>query len=80
MPPLKVYNLRCTLTFGDIYGQVLIWISLIFLSLVTGFVLVTSSRPLFAVVGIVLILALSLPFVLFTFITTLINHIRLESE
>ncbi|BBL85995.1 putative regulator (chromatophore) [Paulinella micropora] len=80
MPPLKVYNLRCTLTFGDIYGQVLVWISLIFLSLVTGFVLVTSSRPLFGVVGIVLILALSFPFVLFTFITTLINHIRLQSE
>nr|AUG32117.1 hypothetical protein PLO_109 [Paulinella longichromatophora] len=80
MEPCKSSSFRCTLTFGDIYGQVLVWISLIFLSLATGFVLVTSNRPLFGIVGIILILVLSFPFLLFTFTTTLINHIKVESQ
>ena len=37
-----------------------------------------SSRPLFALVGVGLILVLSLPFLLFAFVTTLLNHIQLE--
>jgi hypothetical protein len=37
-----------------------------------------ASRPLFALVGVGLILVLSLPFLLFAFTTTLLNHIALE--
>ena len=37
-----------------------------------------SSRPLFALVGVGLILVLSLPFLLFAFVTTLLNHIQLQ--
>ena len=37
-----------------------------------------SSRPVFALVGVGLILVLSVPFLLFAFVTTLLNHIRLD--
>jgi uncharacterized membrane protein len=37
-----------------------------------------ASRPMFALVGVGLILVLSLPFLLFAFTTTLLNHIALE--
>ena len=70
--------MRCTLTFGDIYGQVLAWMGVIFVSLAAGLSLMGSSRPLFALVGVGLILVLSLPFLLFAFVTTLLNHIQLE--
>ena len=33
------YRLRCTLTFGDIYGQILIWMLVIFVSLAAGLAL-----------------------------------------
>jgi hypothetical protein len=72
------YNLRCTLTFGDIYAQILIWMGVIFASLAAGLALMGASRPLFALVGVGLILVLSLPFLLFAFTTTLLNHIALE--
>jgi len=74
------YNVRCTLTFGDIYGQVLIWMAVIFVSLAAGLALKEASRPLFALVGVGLILVLSLPFLLFAFITTLLNHIALVPQ
>ena len=32
----KGYTLRCTLTFGDIYAQILIWILVIVASLAAG--------------------------------------------
>ena len=32
----KAYHLRCTLTFGDIYAQILIWMLVIFASLAAG--------------------------------------------
>ena len=70
--------MRCTLTFGDIYGQVLAWMVVIFVSLAAGLALMGSSRPLFALVGVGLILVLSLPFLLFAFVTTLLNHVQLE--
>ena len=72
------YNLRCTLTFGDIYAQILIWMGVIFVSLAAGLALMGASRPLVALVGVGLILVLSLPFLLFAFTTTLLNHIALE--
>ena len=73
-------NVRCTLTFGDIYGQVLIWMGVIFVSLAAGLALMGASRPLFALVVVGLILVLSLPFLLFAFITTLLNHIALVPQ
>jgi hypothetical protein len=76
--PLQRYQLRCTLTFGDIYAQILIWMAVIFVSLAAGLALMGASRPLFALVGVGLILVLSLPFLLFAFTTTLLNHIALE--
>ena len=72
------FAVRCTLTFGDIYGQVLAWMAVIFVSLAAGFALMGSSRPVFALVGVGLILVLSLPFLLFAFVTTLLNHIQLN--
>ncbi len=73
------YSVRCTLTFGDIYVQVLAWMAVIFVSLAAGLGLMGSSRPLFALVGVGLILVLSLPFLLFAFVTTLLNHIQLQA-
>ena len=80
MTPGTPFNLRCTLSFGDIYGQILAWMAVIFASLAAGLALMGSSRPLFALVGVGLILVLSLPFLLFAFVTTLLNHIRLEPQ
>lgn len=74
------YQLRCTLTFGDIYGQVLAWMGVIFVSLAMALGLMGTSRPLFALLGVGLILVLSLPFLLFAFTTTLLNHIALEPK
>ena len=76
--PAQGFNLRCTLTFGDIYAQILIWMGVIFASLAAGLGLMGASRPIFALVGVGLILVLSLPFLLFAFTTTLLNHIALD--
>ncbi len=72
------YAVRCDLTFGDIYLQVLAWIAVICVSLAAGLALMGSSRPIFALVGVGLILVLSLPFLLFAFVTTLMNHIHID--
>jgi hypothetical protein len=78
-PPVSAlanaYDVRCTLTFGDIYGQILIWMGVIFASLAAGLGLMGATRPIVALVGVGLILVLSLPFLLFAFTTTLLNHI-----
>ena len=79
MSALTKYKLICDLTFGDIYIQILAWMGVIFVSLAGGLALMGSSRPVFALVGVGLILLLSLPFLLFAFVTTLINHIRIET-
>ncbi|WP_269623154.1 hypothetical protein [Prochlorococcus marinus] len=71
------YTLKCDLTFGDIYLQILAWMAVIFVSLAGGLGLMGSSRPIFALIGVGLILVLSLPFLLFAFVTTLLNHIKL---
>tara|TARA_Y100001968_G_scaffold50564_1_gene41242 strand:- start:17712 stop:17954 length:243 start_codon:yes stop_codon:yes gene_type:complete len=73
------YSISCNLTFGDIYIQILAWMGVIFLSLAAGLGLMGSSRPLFALVGVGLILVLSLPFLLFAFVTTLLNNIKLKA-
>ena len=74
----KGYTLRCTLTFGDIYAQILIWIVVIVASLAAGLALMGATKPVLALVGVGLILVLSLPFLLFAFTTTLLNHIALD--
>ena len=73
------YKLICDLQFGDIYIQILAWMGVIFVSLAAGLALMGSSRPVFALLGVGLILVLSLPFLLFAFVTTLINHIKIET-
>lgn len=74
----QAYQLRCTLTFGDIYGQILIWMLVIFVSLAAGMALMGAANPIFALVVVGIILVLSLPFLLFAFTTTLLNHIALD--
>ena len=79
MSVLTKYKLNCDLAFGDIYIQILAWMGVIFVSLAAGLALMGSSRPVFALLGVGLILVLSLPFLLFEFVTTLINHIKIET-
>ena len=78
MNPDTPYEVRCDLSFGDIYFQVIAWIAVIGVSLAAGLALMGSSRPIFALVGVGLILVLSLPFLLFAFVTTLLNHIQIK--
>ena len=80
MTSITPYSVRCTLTFGDIYGQVLAWMAVIFVSLASGLALMGSSKPVYALVGVGLILVLSLPFLLFAFVTTLLNHIQIDPK
>lgn len=70
------YHLHCTLTYGDIYGQVIVWLLVIFASLAAALSLMSS--PLYAALTVGLILVISLPFLLFAFVTTLLNHIEVE--
>ena len=79
MSALTKYKLICDLAFGDIYIHILAWMGVIFVSLAAGLALMGSSRPIFALLGVGLILVLSLPFLLFAFVTTLINHIKIET-
>jgi hypothetical protein len=72
------YRFRCTLTFGDIYGQIIVWLIVIFISLATSLALWSSTRQIYALATVGLILVLSLPFLLFAFVTTLLNHIELQ--
>tara|TARA_Y100001968_G_scaffold164084_1_gene150185 strand:- start:119 stop:364 length:246 start_codon:yes stop_codon:yes gene_type:complete len=79
MSTFSNYKLICDLEFGDIYIQILAWMGVIFVSLAAGLAMMGSSRPTYALLGVGLILVLSLPFLLFAFVTTLINHIRIEN-
>jgi hypothetical protein len=72
---LQKYRFVCTLTFGDIYGQVMIWLIVIFISLAAAIAM--YQNPLYAFMTGGLILVLSVPFLLFAFVTTLLNHIEL---
>jgi hypothetical protein len=76
---MQKYRVACTLTFGDIYGQIVVWLIVIFLSLAAALGLMGASRPLYALATVGLILVLSLPFLLFAFVTTLLNHIEFVS-
>lgn len=73
---LQKYRFSCTLTFGDIYGQVIVWLIVIFVGLAASMSM--YENPVNALLAGGLILVLSLPFLLFTFVTTLLNHIELR--
>ncbi|AFZ49766.1 hypothetical protein [Dactylococcopsis salina] len=77
MNDLQKYQFKCTLTFGDIYGQIIVWLIVIFISLATALALWSSDRQIYALATVGLILVLSLPFLLFAFVTTLLNHIQM---
>ncbi|MFN7248813.1 MAG: hypothetical protein ACK5UO_19770, partial [Microcystis sp.] len=70
------YRMVCTLTFGDIYGQIIVWLIVIFLTLASTLALWSSTRQIFALATVGLVVVLSLPFLLFAFVTTLLNHIE----
>jgi hypothetical protein len=74
---LQKYRFSCTLTFGDIYGQIMIWLIVIFLTLASALALWSTSRQIYALATVGLIVVLSLPFLLFAFVTTLLNHIEM---
>lgn len=76
MDKIPKYRVVCTLSFGDIYGQIVVWLIVIFLSLASALALMGASRPIYALATVGLILVLSLPFLLFAFVTTLLNHIE----
>lgn len=76
MNNIQNYRLKCTLTFGDIYGQIIVWLIVIFLSLASALALWSSARQIYALATVGLILVLSLPFLLFAFVTTLLNNIE----
>lgn len=73
---LQKYKMICTLTFGDIYGQIIVWLIVIFISLATTLALWSSTRQIYALATVGIVLVLSLPFLLFAFVTTLLNHIE----
>lgn len=73
------YKFICTLSFGDVYGQIIIWLIVIFVSLAAAMALMGASRPIYALATVGLILVLSLPFLLFAFVTTLLNHIEFSA-
>lgn len=70
------YRLSCTLSFGDIYGQIIVWLIVIFISLAATLALWSSTRQAYAFLTVGIILVISLPFLLFAFVTTLLNRIE----
>ncbi len=76
MDNIQRYRFVCTLSFGDIYGQIIVWLIVLFVSLAAAMGLMGASRPIYALATVGLILVLSLPFLLFAFVTTLLNHIE----
>jgi hypothetical protein len=78
MDKARKYRMHCTLTFGDIYSQIIVWLIVLFVSLAAALGLMGASRPIYALATVGLILVLSLPFLLFAFVTTLLNHIEFD--
>lgn len=76
MNNLNSYSFKCTLTLGDIYGQVIVWLAVIFASLAAALSLM--SHPLYSLASVGLIIVVSLPFLLFAFVTTLFSHIEIS--
>lgn len=78
MDKFSRYRFSCTLSFGDIYGQIIVWLIVIFFSLASALALWSADRQIYALATVGLILVLSLPFLVFAFVTTLLNHIELS--
>lgn len=78
MNNIQKYRFVCTLTFGDIYGQIIVWLITITISLASALALMGAKRPVYALAAVGLVVVLSLPFLLFAFVTTLLNHIELS--
>ena len=79
----KKYRMICTLSFGDIYGQIIVWLGVIFITLASTLALWSSTRQIYALATVAIVLVLTIPFLLFAFVTTLFNHIEfapLEEE
>lgn len=76
----KGYLIRCTLVYGDIYGQIMIWLLIVFLSLASGLALLAGSHPIAGVAMICVVFVLFLPFILFAFVTTLANHLVFREQ
>lgn len=76
MDNAKTYKMNCTLKFGDIYSQIIVWLLVLFISLAAALALMGASRPVYALATVGLVFVLSLPFLLFAFVTTLLNHIE----
>ncbi|HLP90185.1 MAG TPA: hypothetical protein VK184_16555 [Nostocaceae cyanobacterium] len=76
---LQNYRFVCTLTFGDIYGQIIVWLITIVVSLASALALMGAKRPVYALATVGLVIFLTLPFLLFAFVTTLLNHIELTA-
>ncbi|MBS9387017.1 MAG: hypothetical protein HEQ24_23560 [Dolichospermum sp. BR01] len=76
---IQNYRFVCTLTFGDIYGQIIIWLITITISLASALALMGAKRPVYALATVGLVVLLSLPFLLFAFVTTLLNNIELNA-
>ncbi|ACK69729.1 conserved hypothetical protein [Gloeothece citriformis PCC 7424] len=70
------YRMVCTLTFGDIYGQIIVWLIVIFITLASALALWSTTRQIYALATVGIVLLLSLPFLVFAFVTTLLNHIE----
>lgn len=79
MSNFSKYRITCTLSFGDVYGQIIVWLIVIFISLAAAMAMLGASRPAYALATVGIILVLSLPFLLFAFVTTLLNHIELTA-
>jgi hypothetical protein len=80
MDSCRSYAFRGTLVYGDIYGQILVWLLVVFLSLAAGLALMGASQPLVGIAAIDLVFVLSMPFLLISFVTTLIGHIVLDER
>lgn len=76
---IQNYRFVCTLTFGDIYGQIVVWLITITISLASALALMGARRPVYALATVGLVVFLTLPFLLFAFVTTLLNHIELTA-
>ena len=76
---IQNYRFVCTLTFGDIYGQIIVWLITITISLASALALMGAKRPVYALATVGLVVRLSLPFLLFAFVTTLLNNIELNA-
>ncbi len=80
MPNSPYLKLHCTLVYGDIYGQILVWLLVSFLGLAAGMALMAGEHLIAGTALIGVLFALSLPFLMFSFVMTLLNHLVLQEQ